>query len=117
MSMLERGETKWAHEGQERVILNVGGKIFITYKETLQRFPDTLLGRMFSSSSLMAHPDCKGEYFFDRNARFFAPILNWYARNLLLNLVKIPFSIVDSYFTSSNLHSQFFQLRILCFIS
>jgi len=92
MSMLERGETKWAHEGQERVILNVGGKIFITYKETLQRFPDTLLGRMFSSSSLMAHPDCKGEYFFDRNARFFAPILNWYAKSF----IKSP-TIVDSY--------------------
>lgn len=71
-------DCKWAQEGRERVILNVGGKRFITYKETLQRYPDTLLGRMFSSSAVMAHPDCNGEYFFDRNARFFSFILNWY---------------------------------------
>ena len=36
---------------EELVKLNVGGRSFTTYKSTLLAYPDTMLARMFSSSS------------------------------------------------------------------
>jgi hypothetical protein len=40
--------------GNEEVVkLNVGGKLFTTYKSTLMAYPDTMLAHMFSSSAGM----------------------------------------------------------------
>ena len=45
-----------------RVVLNVGGKRFETLIDTLQKFPDTMLGAMFSPRGMsMAVPDENGE--------------------------------------------------------
>ncbi len=56
---------------------------FLTYpfppppRSTLQQYPDTLLGAMFSerNQALVHH---SAEYFFDRNGDLFAPILDFY---------------------------------------
>lgn len=44
-----------------RLVLNVGGKRFETLLETLRKYPNTMLGAMFSSSVALAVPDETGE--------------------------------------------------------
>lgn len=71
-------------ENEEIIRLNVGGVIFETYRSTLTEYSDTLLGKMFSpqNQTLAAHRrkviNGKAEYFFDRNPRAFAIILDFY---------------------------------------
>ena len=64
---------------EERVVLNVGGTRFETFKTTLLKFPDSLLGTMLSArnSSLLKLDEHK-ELFFDRDPQAFACILNFY---------------------------------------
>lgn len=38
-------------ENEEVVKLNVGGRLFTTYKSTFMKYPDTMLARMFSTSA------------------------------------------------------------------
>jgi len=68
-----------------RVVLNVGGKRFETLVDTLQKYPDTMLGAMFSPRGIViAVPDDKGEYFFDRDPKLFDIILNFYRHGKVL---------------------------------
>ena len=63
----------------ERIRLNVGGTYYTTLKSTLAAFPQTLLGRMFSSSNAsLLKPDKEDCYFFDRNGRLFEHVLDFY---------------------------------------
>lgn len=59
-----------------KVIINVGGRRFVTWKNTLKRFPQTLLG----SEELAArfYDQDKKEYFIDRDPHLFRYILNYY---------------------------------------
>ncbi len=51
-----------ADKDSNRVVLNVGGKRFETLVDTLQKFPETMLGAMFSSKGVaVAIPDKNGE--------------------------------------------------------
>lgn len=48
-----------------RVVLNVGGKRFETLIDTLQKYPDTMLGAMFSPRGMtIAVADHNGEVFY-----------------------------------------------------
>jgi len=69
-----------------RVVLNVGGKRFETLIDTLQKFPDTMLGAMFSPGRgmSMAVPDENGEYFFDRDPKMFDIVLNFYRHGKII---------------------------------
>lgn len=68
-----------------RVVLNVGGKRYETLIETLQKFPDTLLGTMFGPRGMaIAVPDENGEYFFDRDSKLFDIILNFYRHGKII---------------------------------
>ena len=58
------------------VTLNVGGKTFTTATATLTRFPDTMLGAMFSGRHALK-PDKNGAYCIDRDGRHFHEILNF----------------------------------------
>jgi len=63
----------------EKVILNVGGQRFETHVQTLERYPESLLGVMFAGRNKgIRRPDSNGEYFFDRDPHYFTPILNYY---------------------------------------
>ncbi len=63
----------------DRVILNVGGRRFETTIQTLTTFPNTVLGKMFSSGNrALLRADADGSYFFDRDGEIFAQILNCY---------------------------------------
>lgn len=62
-----------------RVVINVGGNRFETYKSTLKNIPDSRLSWLTETSA--HNPDydpVSGEYFFDRHAGVFSMILNYY---------------------------------------
>jgi len=69
-----------------RVVLNVGGKKFETLIDTLQKFPETMLGAMFSTRCgiSLAVPDENGEYFFDRDPKLFDIVLNFYRHGKII---------------------------------
>lgn len=71
--------------GDERVRLNVGGRIFETYGSTLAAYPTTLLGAMFASDNAgLRRPDASGCYFFDRDPDSFGVILNFYRTHQII---------------------------------
>nr|XP_008116597.1 PREDICTED: potassium voltage-gated channel subfamily D member 1-like [Anolis carolinensis] len=59
----------------EILVVNVSGKRFQTWKNTLDRYPDTLLG---SSEKEFFYDEDSTEYFFDRDPEMFRHILNFY---------------------------------------
>ncbi|KAM9408096.1 A-type voltage-gated potassium channel KCND3-like [Pholidichthys leucotaenia] len=59
----------------ELIILNVSGRRFQTWRSTLDRYPDTLLGS--SEKDFFFNEETK-EYFFDRDPDAFRSILNFY---------------------------------------
>ncbi|XP_062891605.1 potassium voltage-gated channel subfamily D member 1-like [Mobula hypostoma] len=61
--------------GDELLVVNVSGRRFQTWKATLERYPDTLLG---SSEKEFFYSEDTREYFFDRDAELFRHILNFY---------------------------------------
>lgn len=85
-------ETSFIGNGKKgkRIIINVSGLRFETYEETLNNFPETLLG---SKEKREEHFDSStNEYFFDRNRSTFEAILFFYQTNG--NLVRpngVPF--------------------------
>ena len=64
------------HIFEPMVTLNVGGTTFTTATATLTRFPDTMLGAMFSGRHALT-PDKNGAYCIDRDGRHFHEILNF----------------------------------------
>eukprot|EP01032_Pedospumella_encystans_P010607 gene10607-12385_t len=61
---------------ERKIKLDVGGNRFTTSLTTLRRFPDTMLGAMFSGRHAM-HLDEEGYYFIDRDGTHFRYILNF----------------------------------------
>ncbi|XP_038604011.1 potassium voltage-gated channel subfamily D member 1 [Tachyglossus aculeatus] len=59
----------------ELLVVNVSGRRFQTWKNTLDRYPDTLLG---SSEKEFFFDQDSGEYFFDRDPDMFRHVLNFY---------------------------------------
>jgi hypothetical protein len=57
--------------------LDVGGKIFATYKETLLKYPETMLSAMFNNGHTLK-PNENGHYFFDRDPKLFKVIMRFY---------------------------------------
>uniref|UniRef100_A0A8D3DVV1 A-type voltage-gated potassium channel KCND1 n=1 Tax=Scophthalmus maximus TaxID=52904 RepID=A0A8D3DVV1_SCOMX len=66
-------EKKKAQDGL--IILNVSGTKFQTWRNTLERYPDTLLGS--TERDFFFHEETN-EYFFDRDPDIFRHILNFY---------------------------------------
>ena len=60
------------------VILNVGGKVFTTTKETLLSEQDSLLAQMLDGRSLTAVRDENGAYFIDRDPDTFSAVLEFF---------------------------------------
>ena len=61
---------------EDPIVINVGGKKFETFTETLARFPDTLLG--CQSRRERFYNNNRKEYFFDRHRSAFGAILYYY---------------------------------------
>ena len=72
-------------DGENRIILNVGGIRFETYKATLKKIPATRLSRL--TEALANYDPVLNEYFFDRHPGVFSQILNYY-RYIFLTIVR-----------------------------
>ncbi|XP_034549880.1 potassium voltage-gated channel subfamily D member 3-like [Notolabrus celidotus] len=72
MPIAPRDNTK---RKDELIVLNVSGRRFQTWRTTLDRYPDTLLG---SSEKDFFYNEESKEYFFDRDPDAFRSILNFY---------------------------------------
>lgn len=58
--------------------LNVGGKLFITTFDSINKEPSSMLARMFSQQNLTpGDVDENGAYLLDRSPVYFEPILNY----------------------------------------
>lgn len=67
---------------QDLVHLNVGGLSFTTTKNTLSRYPNSMLGAMFNGS-MPTSVDEEGRYFIDRDGALFGIILNFLRSSVL----------------------------------
>ncbi|XP_072180577.1 BTB/POZ domain-containing protein KCTD4-like [Diadema setosum] len=65
------------------ISLNVGGTIYTTSRATLCRFPDSMLGSMFSDR-LPSTRDEKGNYLIDGDGPLFRHVLNFLRRSVLV---------------------------------
>ena len=61
------------------ISFNVGGTAFATSRQTLMKYPDSMLARMCNTDVPVAK-DSNGAYFIDRDPEMFRLILN-YLRN------------------------------------
>lgn len=61
---------------ESRIKLDIGGEKFTTSLTTLRRFPDTMIGAMFSGRHSLS-TDEDGYYFIDRDGTYFRHILNF----------------------------------------
>ncbi|CAG8571224.1 1668_t:CDS:2 [Ambispora leptoticha] len=70
---------------EEHIILNVGGIKYETFRSTLMRFPNTLLGKMFHQQNRsFLRPTNGNEYFLDRNGYAFRYILEYYRTGVII---------------------------------
>jgi len=78
-------KTKAVKSSSDWITLNVGGKLFTTTRNTLTRYPDTMLARMFSiSETWKSAVDANGAYLIDRSPEYFEPILNFLRQGILI---------------------------------
>ncbi|KAK3587536.1 hypothetical protein CHS0354_004821 [Potamilus streckersoni] len=61
--------------GEDKLLINVSGRKFETWRTTLEKYPDTLLG---SNEKDFFYDEKSNEYFFDRDPDIFRNILNYY---------------------------------------
>lgn len=59
----------------EKFVINVSGRRFETWRNTVEKYPDTLLG---SNEREFFYDEESREYFFDRDPDIFRHILNYY---------------------------------------
>ena len=71
----------------EKVTINVSGMKFETWRHTLEKYPDTLLGS--NEKDFFFDEDSK-EYFFDRDPELFRHILNYYRTGKLHPCCLLP---------------------------
>ena len=79
LSLVPRLSESSNRKYSNKIIINVGGVRFETYKTTLKSIPDTRLSWLTDNAS--HNPDfdpISKEYFFDRHAGIFSMILNYY---------------------------------------
>ncbi|KAF0524912.1 BTB/POZ protein [Gigaspora margarita] len=70
---------------EERIILNIGGIKYETFRSTLTSQPETLLGAMFQDQDEYIKNSVNGnEYFFNRNGELFHYIMEFYRTGKLL---------------------------------
>ncbi|CAG8563923.1 9228_t:CDS:2 [Ambispora gerdemannii] len=88
----------------ERIVLNVGGVKYETYRSTLTAYPDTLLGTMFAKrDKALFQQTNDNEYFIDRNGHAFYYILEFYRTGKVLWREHTHTSDTSSSPTSSSL--------------
>ncbi|XP_072333260.1 BTB/POZ domain-containing protein KCTD21-like [Scyliorhinus torazame] len=90
----------------EPITLNVGGTLYTTSQKTLTRYPESMLGLMFTGI-MTTSVDQRGNYFIDRDGKMFRYILN-FLRTSHLDL-PVNFQELDLL----NREADFFQIQPL----
>ena len=86
-----------------RIVINISGMRYETYEQTLERFPETLLG---SSKKRSPYYDTfRNEYFFDRNRLVFDAVLFYYQSH---GILSCPDDVSDELFIEE---LRFFQIK------
>lgn len=84
--------TSNAEKGSSLITLNIGGKRFETFENTLNQFPNTLLGN--AEKRRKYFDEKKDEYFFDRHRSAFTAILYYYqSGGLIERPLHVPMDI------------------------
>ncbi|CAG8592471.1 7808_t:CDS:2 [Dentiscutata erythropus] len=98
----------------ERIILNVGGIKYETYRSTLTAYPETLLGTMFQErNQSLLQPTNNNEYFFDRDGHLFRFIMQFYRTGEIFWPDESYFSESSSFYVSRrelDLELDYFQI-------
>ncbi|RHZ69866.1 hypothetical protein Glove_277g47 [Diversispora epigaea] len=97
---------------EQRVILNVGGIKYETYRSTLTAYPNTMLGAMFQERNVqLLHPtEGNNEYFFDRNGYAFRFIIEFYRTGKILWEESTTINSINV--TRNELHEEIEYFRI-----
>ena len=95
----------------EKVIyLNVGGSRYTTALSTLTKYPDSMLGAMFSGRHALVQQE-DGSYFIDRDGEVFSHVLS-YLRDSNIVLALVP-TFARELRLSLEYEARFYQLREL----
>ena len=70
-----------------RITINISGEVYETQRNTLHRFPDTLLGNVGKRSAYYC--STRREYYFHRNRLFFDAILFFYQSGGILRQPQV----------------------------
>ncbi|CAH8504162.1 unnamed protein product [Schistosoma turkestanicum] len=92
----------------QRIVINVSGLRFETHTDTLNRFPNTLLGCPFRRSRY--YDSLRNEYFFDRNRPSFDAILYFYqSGGRLRRPVNVPIDVFTEEIKFYDLGEEIFE--------
>ncbi|CAG8436170.1 9497_t:CDS:2 [Diversispora eburnea] len=81
------------YAAREKIVLNVGGIKYETYRSTLTSYPTTLLGSIFcynDDENPFLDPAHENEFFIDRDGHLFHYIMQFYRTEDELEYFKIP---------------------------
>ncbi|KAK4471779.1 hypothetical protein MN116_005177 [Schistosoma mekongi] len=102
-----RGQIKVRMTSQ-RIVINVSGLRFETHTDTLNRFPNTLLGCPFRRNRY--YDSLRNEYFFDRNRPSFDAILYFYqSGGRLRRPVNVPIDVFTEEIKFYDLGEEIFE--------
>ncbi|UXI18933.1 CD63 antigen-like [Sarcoptes scabiei] len=93
------------------VHIDVGGTIYTSSLETLTRYPDSRLARMFNGSIPIVLDSLKQHYFIDRDGKMFRHILNFLRTNTLV--IPKNFDEIDLLFEEAKFYDIQPMLRLL----
>ncbi|RGB31360.1 hypothetical protein C1646_262429 [Rhizophagus diaphanus] len=80
----------------ERIVLNIGGIKYETYRSTLTAYPDTLLGTMFQERNEELLKPNENEYFFDRNDTYILRYMDIHTYSNIIKNIIYHFQILGS---------------------
>ena len=99
---------------KQMVTLNVGGHLITTTIATLTRFPDTMLGTMFSDPYALMQ-DTNGAYFIDRDGTHFREILNFLRGSTVSSNVSCMAQLTLKEFEELKVEADYYGLKDLMF--
>jgi len=88
-NQLQQRVQEFYRDKNQKITLNIGGKLFTTTKKTLSLIENTFFTAQIGSGRW--EPDEDGQYFIDRNPKMFPYILDYFRG------VPVPFNRLDKY--------------------
>ena len=67
----------------DRIIINISGKKFATTRNTLVKYPKTMLGALLSADNMNNSLNSENELFIDYTPKYFRNVLDWYHTQIM----------------------------------